>query len=254
MANLQRMLGAMLASRMGGRGGMGGALGSAAMLGGLGGGGRGGRGRGGGLGSGLGGKAGLAALGYLAYRAYQNNQQAPERGGQRAEEARGGGGGPLGGLLNSITGGGQTGRTAGSGASLSERIGNVLNPRQDEPAPEDSSVSDNEALLLIRAMIAAANSDGQISPEERARIIAKLDEAGADDDDHRVIEKELRNPRPLDELLREVHDQETAQQFYLASRAAVEGTNDVQKSYLSFLRQRLNLPEADVAEIEQFAS
>jgi uncharacterized membrane protein YebE (DUF533 family) len=252
MANLQRMLGVMLASRMAGRGGMGGALGSAAMMGGLGGGGRGGR-RGGGLGGGLGGKAGLAALGYLAYRSYQNSQQGRERD-ARPGETRQSGGGPLGGLLDSITGGGQTGRTAGSGASLGERIGNVLNPRQDEPAPEESSVSDNKALLLIRAMIAAAYSDGQISPEERARIIAKLDEAGADDDDHRVIEKELRDPRPLDELLREVQDPETAQQFYLASRAAVEGTNEVQKSYLSYLRQRLNLPEAAVAEAEQFAS
>lgn len=247
MANLQRMLGAMLASRMAGRGGMGGALGSAALMG--------GRGR---RGGGLAGKAGLAALGYLAYRAYQNNKQNRERD-VRPGETPQGGGGVLGGLLDSITGGGQTETTAGSGASISERIGNVLNPRQDQPAPQDepagdSPVSDDKALLLIRAMIAAAYSDGQLSPEERARIIAKLDEAGADDDDHRVIAKELRDPRPLDELLRAVQDPETAQQFYLASRAAVEGTNDVQNSYLSYLRQRLNLPDSAVAEAEQFAS
>ena len=251
MANLQRMLGAMLASRMAGRGGMAGALGSAAMLGGLGGSRR-GRSRGG-IGSGLGGKAGLAALGYLAYRAYQSSQQDRERDAGRPDEARRSGGGPLGGLLDGLTGGGQSGRTPGSGASLSERIGNVLNPRQDEPPSEDVALSDNKALLLIRAMITAANSDGQISPQERGRIIAKLDEAGADADDRRVIEKELQNPRPLDELLREVQDPETAQQFYLASRAAIGGTNEVQKSYLSYLRQRLNLPEDVVAEVEQFA-
>ena len=251
MANLQRMLGAMLASRMAGRGGMGGTLGSAAMLGGLGG----GRRRGG-MGGGLGGKLGLAALGYLAYRTYQDSQQDRKHESRRPEEARGGSTGPLGGLLDSITGGGQSGKARGSGASLSERIGNVLNPRQDkpaEPAPEET-VSDNKALLLIRAMIAAANSDGQISPQERAHIIAKLDEAGADADDRRIIEKELQNPRPLDELLREVHDPDTAQQFYLASRAAVGGTNEVQKSYLSYLRQRLDLPDDAVAEVEQLTS
>lgn len=242
MANLQRMLGAMLASRMGGRGGMGGALGSAALMG--------GRGRRGG--GGLAGKAGLAALGYLAYRSYQNSKQNRERDVRPGQTPQGGG--MLGGLLDSITGGGQTGTTAGSGDSFSERIGNVLNPGTDEPAPDESPVSDDKALLFIRAMIAAAYSDGELSPEERARIIAKLDEAGADDDDHRVIEKELRNPRPLDELLRAVQDPETAQQFYLASRAAVEGTNEVQKSYLSYLRQRLNLPDSAVAEAEQFAS
>jgi uncharacterized membrane protein YebE (DUF533 family) len=258
MANLQRMLGVLLSSRMAGRGGMGGALGSAGMLGALGG----GR-RGGGLGSGLGGKAGLAALGYLAYRTYQNSQQDRQRDARRPEETHQSGTGPLGGLLDSLTGSGQSGRTAGSGASsgasLGERIGNLLNPASDEPADDDAisekdAVGDNKALLLIRAMIAAANSDGKISPDERARIVGKVDEAGGDADDHRTIEKELRNPRPLDELLREVRDPETAQQFYLASRAAVEGTNEVQKSYLSFLRQRLDLHEADVAEIEKFAS
>ena len=249
MANLQRMLGAMLASRMAGRGGMGGALGSAAMMGALGGG-----GRRGGPASGLGGKLGLAALGYLAYRTYQESQQGRERDARRPEEAGRSGGGPLGGLLDAFTGGGQTGKSAGSSPSLAERIGNALSPQQSEPAPEELGISDNKALLLIRGMIAAANSDGQISPDERGRIIAKLDEAGADSDDRRLIEKELQNPKPLDELLREVRDQETAEQFYLASRAAVGATNEVQKSYLSYLRQRLKLPEDTVAEVEKFAS
>lgn len=244
MANLQRVLGVMLGSRMGGRGGMGGALGSGAMLGSLG-----GRRRGGGFGR----KAGLASLAYLAYQAYQSSQQNQQRGDRGADQTGQSRAGPLGGLLDSFTGGGQSGGTAGSGPSLGERISNVLNPGQDKAAADDT-LSDNKALLLIRAMIAAANSDGEISPDERARIIAKLDESGADADDHRVIEKELQNPRPLDDLLREVDDPQTAQQFYLASRAAVAGTNEVQKSYLSYLRQRLNLPEAEVAEIEQLTS
>jgi uncharacterized membrane protein YebE (DUF533 family) len=251
MANLQRMLGAMLASRMAGRGAKGGALGSAAVLSGLGGGRR-------GPASGLGGKLGLAALGYLAYRTYQEVQQDRARGSGVPKEQGRGGAGPLGGILDSLTGGGQGGT---KGGSLSERIGDMLNPRQDEPEktiPQDmvleETISNNKALLLIRAMIAAANSDGQISPQERATILAKLDEAGADADDRRVIEKELQNPRPLDELLREVDDPETAQQFYLASRTAVSGTNEVQTSYLSYLRQRLKLPDDAVAEVEKLAS
>lgn len=249
MANLQRMLGALLASRMGGRGGMKGALGSAAALGALGG----GR-RGAGIGSGLAGKAGLAALGYLAYRAYQDSQQNRQQAGTRPENQGQSGSGPLGGLLDSLMGGGQSGQAAGSGPSLVERIGSVLNPSSNEPVPDETAVSDNKALLLIRAMIAAANSDGNISPDERARIITKLNEAGADDDDRRLIESELKNPKPLDGLLREVRDPETAQQFYLASRAAVDGSSEVQKSYLSYLRQRLNLAEDDVAEAERFTS
>lgn len=115
-------------------------------------------------------------------------------------------------------------------------------------------MEDKQALLLIRAMIAAANSDGEITPEERQRIISKLDEAGADGDDHRVVEQELQNPVPLDTLLREVNDRETAQQFYLASRVAINGDTEVQRSYLLYLQQRLKLEQQEVAEVEKMTS
>ena len=76
-------------------------------------------------------------------------------------------------------------------------------------------MEDHKALLLIRAMIAAANADGEITAVERQRILGKLDEAGADPDDRRIIEQELQQPRSLDALLRDVTDPETAEQVYL---------------------------------------
>jgi uncharacterized membrane protein YebE (DUF533 family) len=136
-----------------------------------------------------------------------------------------------------------------AGKSFGERIGNLLDPR---PEPEPM-VEDQKALLLIRAMIAAASSDGRIKPDERRRIIAKLDEAGAEDADRQLIQQELDNPKPLDMLLRDVTDRETARQFYLASRIAVEGATPTQKSYLDYLRQRLDLPKDDVEEVERMA-
>ena len=112
-------------------------------------------------------------------------------------------------------------------------------------------MEDRQALLLIRAMIAAANADGQITPEERQRIVSKLDEAGADADDHRLIERELSNPASLDGLLREVNNPETAQQFYLASRVAIDGDTEVQRSYLNYLANRLKLDPAQVEEMNR---
>lgn len=236
MANLQRMLGTLLASRMAGRGGMGGALGTAAMM---------------GVG-GLGGKAGLAAMGYLAYRSYRDKQAAATRSTGNDEQASTNRqGGALSGLLDSIAGEGQSGFSA-----IRDRIGNALNPGQDRPEEAETAevrVSDDKALLLIRGMIAAAHSDGEISPEERSRILAQLDQDGAEPEDRRLIEKEMRAPKPLDDLLRHVNDPETAQQFYLASRAAVGGESRAQTSYLAYLRDRLGLSEEDAAEVEQMA-
>lgn len=221
MANMRRLLGTMLATGMGGRSRRGMDFGTTALLGGS---------RGGGFGR----TAGLAALGYLAYRAFQDRQQ-------KAPADQGGGTG---------AGGGQ----GGGGPSLGERLGNILNPLPSEPPPEEAgteSMEDQRALLLIRAMIAAANADGEITPGERGRIMAKLEEADADPDDHRVIERELSNPASLDALLRDVNDPETAEQFYLASRVAIDGTTEVQRSYLEYLAHRLQLDPAQVDDVNR---
>ena len=263
MANIGRMLGMLLATRMAGRGKFGSALGTAAMM------------RGG-----LASKAGLAGLGYMAYRAWQDSkaksaQAEAATGGQHGdavrpaerEQASGGGiGGTLGGIIDSLTGG-QTGSNKGE-PGLGDRVRTYFDPASAEPAassgagpagdferepppPAAAAIDDNRALLLIRAMIAAANADGHISPEERRRIIAQLDEAGADAEDHRLIEQELSNPKPLDTLLGQVADHATAQQFYAASRAAMDGQTPTQTAYLDYLRNRLNLPPEETTEIDQ---
>jgi uncharacterized membrane protein YebE (DUF533 family) len=272
MANLGRMLGMLLATRMAGRGKFGSALGTAALM------------RGG-----LASKAGLAGLGYMAYRAYQDGkasrpdaaqargaaEQAPGQHdpattdttrhatGQHGQPMTGGIAGALGGIVDSLTGGQMASRKGEPG--LGDRIRNYFDPASAEPArsaddgttgeaaplPEAARIDDGRALLLIRAMIAAANADGQITPEERQRVVAQVDEAGGDAEDHRVIEQELENPKPLDTLLAQVHDHDTAQQFYAASRAAMDGESATQTSYLDYLRNRLGLPPDETAEIDQ---
>jgi uncharacterized membrane protein YebE (DUF533 family) len=238
---LQRLLGTMLASRLAGRGGMGGALGSAAML---------------GLARPLlRSKAGLAVMGYLAYRSYRSSQgQASPGAGTTAPEAgaargsAGGIGGTIGSLIDQFAGGQrQPGQT-----TLGERIAAAIDGQAPAPAPEET-MSDERALLLVRAMIAAAYSDGSLSVAERQRICDKLAEAGVEGEDRRLVERELDDPKPLDALLREVRDQETAQQFYLASRAAIDGATPAQQAYLAYLRQRLNLPEEDVRAADELA-
>jgi uncharacterized membrane protein YebE (DUF533 family) len=123
---------------------------------------------------------------------------------------------------------------------------------EDERAAE--TFSEDTALLLVRAMVTAANADGSISAEERSRIMAQADEAGADAGDRRVLEEELANPRPLDELLGQVRDQETAEEFYLASRMAIDGTTEAHRAYLIRLRERLGLGEQEAGEIDTLAN
>ena len=47
------------------------------------------------------------------------------------------------------------------------------------------------ALLLIRARVAAAHADGNVSWKERRAIMGRLDQAGAGPEERRFVECEL---------------------------------------------------------------
>ena len=111
---------------------------------------------------------------------------------------------------------------------------------QAEPG-EAASVDDSEALLLIRAMVAAANADGRIDAEEEKGIIGRLDRAGATDEQRAFVQRELRNPSALETLLRDVRGPDAAQRFYAASALAIKADTPAEQSYLRYLADRLGL-------------
>ncbi|MGR3626343.1 MAG: tellurite resistance TerB family protein [Limimaricola sp.] len=225
--SLKRILGVMLTSRMGGRGRRRGSLGSAALLGGLG-------------GRGLRGKAGVAALGYMAYQAYRDHQSRQRASGSTAHASSTSSSSGLSGIFDQIAGalGGET------------QSSDTPDPRHAQAA---EAMSDDRALLLIRGMIAAAHADGNLSSDERYRISGQLDEAEASADERRLISTEIEHPKPLDTLLAQVDDHDTAVEFYLASRAAVDSETEANRAYLTLLRHRLGITEDEAREAEELA-
>jgi uncharacterized membrane protein YebE (DUF533 family) len=240
MADLQRLLGGMLASGMGGRSRRGPAFAASPFLGSS-------------RSSGFGGfqkTAGLGALAYLGYKAYQEYQ----KNSAGAAGARTGGSTPAGAGTGGSAPAGAGTASRGSGPSLGERLGNLLGGGGGaQPEPEPATLGDAQAMLLIRAMIAAANADGQITPDERQMITGKLDQAGAGPDERAVLERELQSPRSADQIVGEVHDQETAEEVYLASRIAMNPDTSAEKAYLDFLAARLEIPAARLNELNAAA-
>jgi uncharacterized membrane protein YebE (DUF533 family) len=227
LADLKKVLGTMLVSGLAGRtGGRGAALATAApML------------LGGGTtkaGMSLGKKAGLAALAYLAYKAWNDSGNAPQPSTPAAPPPeKTGASGPFGALFDAL---------------------GVFQPKAEgaEAAAPAAlpGMDDAQALLLIRAMIAAANADGQITPDERSRILQHLDKAGAGQEERRIVEQEIQSPRPLEDIIREVRDQDTAEQVYLASEIALKGGSATEQRYLDFLASRLNIPDQRRKELD----
>ncbi len=132
-------------------------------------------------------------------------------------------------------------------------------PPGPPPAPPEAPGSarqpgQDQAILLIRAMIAAANADGQIDADERHAILGKLQEAGLGEEERRFLAAELAHPPSLESLLARIDSPELAEQVYAASLLAVEVDTKAEKSYLSYLQARLGLSDPKVEEIERSLS
>ena len=125
------------------------------------------------------------------------------------------------------------------------------------PAPEEtafdidaSQVDDNFALALIRAMIAAARSDGHIDDTERARIADKLALSGIESEAQAFIDAELADPTDLGDIIAAARNEEQRVEIYTASRLAIDPDTRAERGYLDMLAGRLGLPDALVDHIE----
>ena len=215
-------LGSALGGALGGRGGSGGG-GLGGLLGGLmGGGSSGGSGGGlGNLGSLLGGGSGAAA---------------------------GGMAGGLGGLLESISGGGSATGNAGATAPSSGSLGDLLNGAlQGKKIPEPAPAQEDQARLLIRAMVNAAKSDGNIDQEEQQKIVSNLGDDVSDEERQFVI-SEMQSPFDAQGFINSI-PQGAGSQVYMMSLLGITLDTPEEAQYLDALRKGVSMSEAEANAI-----
>jgi uncharacterized membrane protein YebE (DUF533 family) len=159
---------------------------------------------------------GLAAIGGLAYKAYQNykNGQTPDASAEQQPE---------------------------------------LLPPPTDTAFHPSQMPQGEtefALVLIRAMIAAAKADGHIDDEERRKIGDKLALSGIGSEAEQFLNDELAKPANMDELVAAATTDAQKVELYTASRLAITSDTRAERGYLDLLAGRLNMPDTLVDHIE----
>jgi uncharacterized membrane protein YebE (DUF533 family) len=163
----------------------------------------------------VGGVAAIAGLGYLAYRNYQSGK-APE--GVRPEAP-------------------------------------VIEPPADSPfSPHSPSLSNDFALTLLRAMIAAAKADGHIDANERQRIMEKVHAVDLGAEAEALLAQELADPIDLDALVAAGRSEEQRVEIYTASRLAIDPDTRAERGYLDLLAGRLKLPDPLIDHIEATVS
>lgn len=173
----------------------------------------------------IGGKAlkygSVAALGALAWKVYQDHQA-----GQQAQAAAAAAGAP------------------GPAAAV--------RPARFEALPAPAMEQHGRAML--KAMIAAAKSDGHMDDRERDLVQAELHRIEADDAVRRWVDDELRRPVDPADVAAGATTPEQAAEIYLATLLVVDETTTMERVYLDELARRMNLPPALKADLEQRAA
>ena len=108
-----------------------------------------------------------------------------------------------------------------------------------------------EAEVMIRAMIEAAKSDGEIDAEERRRILTCLKDAGALAPDRQALLASMDAPPDLEGLVERVTNPELAVEVYAASLLAIQDDTPVEQRYLATLAERLKLPAETVRDVHE---
>jgi uncharacterized membrane protein YebE (DUF533 family) len=119
---------------------------------------------------------------------------------------------------------------------------------------EGDSDDQNRALLMLRAMIAAAAADGEIDNAERNRIFGNLKQAGLEDEAAAYIEEEFNNPLDAAGLAQLSDTAESAAQIYTAARLAIDPDTGEEQAFLADLAGALQLEADLVAHIDAAAA
>jgi uncharacterized membrane protein YebE (DUF533 family) len=126
-------------------------------------------------------------------------------------------------------------------------------PSSVPPPPPAASqpIEKSEAVLLIRAMIAAAHADGVIDQAERNNILQRLQSVALSPEEHAFIVQELLAPVDLGTIVDGVGTPEQAERVYTVSLMAIDVDTEQERRYISTLADRLGLDSATVEKLHR---
>ncbi|WGL17483.1 tellurite resistance TerB family protein [Microbulbifer bruguierae] len=214
------------------------------------------------------GAGGAAVLMEIARRIFaQMQQQGPggipggTPGGIPSGDGAGGGmsgGGGLGDILGQIFGraDGKFGQQGPQGSQTKPGNWGQMKPRgkgglfgfvnTDTDADDD----EQQAETMLKAMIAAAQADGKIDPQEQENIMQAL-HGQVDSSELETFRTMLTTPVDLDQVVEGVNDPATAFNLYLVSAMTINPDNTRERQYLEELAQKLGMSEQAARVIEQ---
>ncbi len=113
--------------------------------------------------------------------------------------------------------------------------------------------AEQHSQAVLRALVAAAKSDGHIDERERALIEGEFTRLDSDRELQHWLHAELNKPLDPAEVARAAQTPEMAAEMYLASVMMVDQENFMERAYLDELARQLRLDPALRQELESQA-
>ena len=127
-------------------------------------------------------------------------------------------------------------------------------PNADSVSPIhqlDGEEADSRGLLLIQAMVAAANADGKLDDDESAMLKREVLGMNLARDLFEVVAEIIDQPLTAAELANKVGDEATASEVYMAAKILIdENSSEVEIRFLADLISGLGLSDDLVAELD----
>ena len=125
--------------------------------------------------------------------------------------------------------------------------GSIFDLAEAQPA----NTGEDMRLVLIRAMISAAKSDGHIDASERARIEQHIQTLGIGTEEQQFLIEQLRADSDPIAIARLSSGEEQAAEIYLVSLMAIDLDTNEERRYLDRLGDALLLPDSLRHNLEQ---
>lgn len=129
-----------------------------------------------------------------------------------------------------------------------QATGQVREPQTLDRLPPAEAEQHSQAVL--RALVAAAKSDGHIDERERELIEGEFTRLDSDRELQQWLHAELNKPLDPAEVARAAQTPEMAGEMYLASLMMVDQENFMERAYLDELSRQLRLDPALRQELE----
>ena len=118
---------------------------------------------------------------------------------------------------------------------------------------EPQAMSNETAVQILRAMIAASAADGRIDERESEKILSTFRRSGADKEAEAFLTHEIQSPATAAILAEGVRSETEAIEVYTAARIAIDPDTLAEQTFLADLAARLNIAPALAAQIDTAA-